>query len=240
MTSLRTRFAPNNGSSPPRSAPIPSPARVPHESWPPQPDSDRPSSCSPVNIAMAAPAAAHKISTYPVLMQLGPLAEMRPQIVTRRQDGQRDRKVNNQEMERYVSTSVESGGGSKHRRQRASYEPSGSDQHSIGIVDNALGSVCRSAASHTDRESLGDVLGNRQQLRHGIERPCAIILIQAGDDDALSHVRHLVAHRHEFHVEELRLRQCRSPACVRQASRESRSRSDTSCDLIFISLWLTM
>ena len=61
------------------------------------------------------------------------------------------------------------------------------------------------ATTNADGEGFRNVFGNGKKLRHGIERPCAIILIESGDDHALPEVGHLVAHRHQFEIEELRL-----------------------------------
>src|SRR5215471_5518391 len=61
------------------------------------------------------------------------------------------------------------------------------------------------AADDADRQRLGDVLGDRQQLRHGLERPPAVVLVEPGDDDALAHARELLAHVHELGAEELPL-----------------------------------
>ena len=48
--------------------------------------------------------------------------------------------------------------------------------------------VGRVAAHHADRQRLGDVLGDRQQLRHRLERLAEVVLVEAGDDDALAAV----------------------------------------------------
>jgi hypothetical protein len=63
--------------------------------------------------------------------------------------------------------------------------------------------VGRIAANHADGEGLGDVLGDRQQLRHRFERPAQIVLIQAGDDDPLAAIGERVTGRREIEVEEL-------------------------------------
>jgi hypothetical protein len=63
--------------------------------------------------------------------------------------------------------------------------------------------VRRIAADHADGERLGDVLGNRQQLRHRLERTAEVVLIEAGDDDALAAVGQRRARRRQVGVEEL-------------------------------------
>src|ERR1041385_6054064 len=69
----------------------------------------------------------------------------------------------------------------------------------------SIGPIGGRAADDADRQRLGDVLGDRQQLRHGLERPPAVILVEPGDDDALAHARELLAHGHELGAEELPL-----------------------------------
>ena len=65
--------------------------------------------------------------------------------------------------------------------------------------------IGRVAAHHADRQRLGDVLRDRQQLRHRLERPPEKILVEAGDNDALALVRQRVAHQGQIVVEELPL-----------------------------------
>jgi len=77
------------------------------------------------------------------------------------------------------------------------------EQHAVTTRDQALRVVGGIAAHHADRERLGDVLGNRQQLRHRFERLAEIILVEAGDDDALTLIRKLVTDRGQILVEEL-------------------------------------
>src|SRR5262245_31407756 len=60
-------------------------------------------------------------------------------------------------------------------------------------------------ADDADRERLGDVFGDRQQLRHGLERPCEVILVQAGHDHPLAHAGQLLHHVHEALAQELAL-----------------------------------
>src|SRR6185503_4162710 len=61
------------------------------------------------------------------------------------------------------------------------------------------------AADDADRQRLRDVLGDREQLRHGLERLRLIVLVQPGDDDALAHARELLAHVHQLRAQELAL-----------------------------------
>src|SRR5438094_323020 len=56
-----------------------------------------------------------------------------------------------------------------------------------------------------DGERLGDVFGNREQLRHRLEGTPEIILIEAGDDDPLAAIRERIARPRETRVEELPL-----------------------------------
>ena len=49
--------------------------------------------------------------------------------------------------------------------------------------DDALGLVRGIAAPHADREGLGDVLGDREQLRHGLERLAQVVGIEPRDDE---------------------------------------------------------
>ncbi len=63
--------------------------------------------------------------------------------------------------------------------------------------------VGRGAADHADGERLGDVLGDRQQLRHRLERLAEIVLVEAGDDDALALIGERVADRRQLGIEEL-------------------------------------
>jgi len=63
--------------------------------------------------------------------------------------------------------------------------------------------VCRGTASNTDRESLCNVFRDGEQLGHGIERLCAIVLIEPGYDHPLSNIGHLVAHCDQVEIKKL-------------------------------------
>src|SRR5437667_2124988 len=79
------------------------------------------------------------------------------------------------------------------------------NQHPVAAVDQTLRMVRRLATHDTDRQRLGDVLGNRQQLRHRVERAAEIILIQTRHDQAPPPVRQRVAHHRQAGIEELSL-----------------------------------
>ena len=77
------------------------------------------------------------------------------------------------------------------------------DQHAIAAGDEPLCVIRRVTADDADGERLGDVLGDRQQLRHRLERASKEILIQPGDDDPLAAIREGVARSWQVLVEEL-------------------------------------
>src|SRR5262249_14326452 len=77
------------------------------------------------------------------------------------------------------------------------------DDHAAALLDLAIGAIGRRAAHHADRQRLGDVLGDREQLRHGLERHAAVVLIEAGHDHALPLACQRLAHLHEIRPEEL-------------------------------------
>jgi hypothetical protein len=79
------------------------------------------------------------------------------------------------------------------------------DKNALGIVYGSLGPVRRSAASYTDSERFRDVLGDREQLGNGIKGTATVILIQAGHDDALSHIREPIADNNQLEIEKLGL-----------------------------------
>ena len=74
--------------------------------------------------------------------------------------------------------------GGSSARQRASYWPGAADDHAVLGGDEALRAVGGRAAAHADRERLVDVLGDRHELGHRLERPAAVVLVEAGHDDA--------------------------------------------------------
>jgi hypothetical protein len=63
--------------------------------------------------------------------------------------------------------------------------------------------IRRLAALHADSVRLGDVFGNRKQLRHGLPGLSGIVLIQAGDDHAHAFHRQFVHHGNQIVVKEL-------------------------------------
>ena len=79
------------------------------------------------------------------------------------------------------------------------------DQHAVAAGHEALRMVRRIAADHADGERLGDVLRDGQQLRHRIERPSEVVLVEAGDNHALAPVGERVARGRQVRVEELSL-----------------------------------
>ena len=82
-------------------------------------------------------------------------------------------------------------------------EARGADQHAVAAGDQPLRVVGRVAADHADGVGLGDVLGDRQQLRHRLERLAQVVLVEAGDDHPLAAVGQRVADRRQVLVEEL-------------------------------------
>src|SRR5437763_6960549 len=81
----------------------------------------------------------------------------------------------------------------------------GADEDAVAAGDEALRVVRRIAADDADGERLGDVFGNREQLRHRLEGTPEIILIEAGDDDPLAAIRERIARPRQTRVEELPL-----------------------------------
>src|SRR6188472_2240768 len=53
-------------------------------------------------------------------------------------------------------------------------------QHPVAAGDEPLRMVRGIAAHHADRQGLGDVLGDREQLRHRLEGTAQVILIETG------------------------------------------------------------
>src|SRR5690348_13777343 len=80
-----------------------------------------------------------------------------------------------------------------------------SHQDPLTARDEPLGVIGRRAAHHADRQGLGDVLRNREQLRHRLERLAEVILVQAGDDDALALIGERRADGWQLDIEELPL-----------------------------------
>ncbi len=46
----------------------------------------------------------------------------------------------------------------------------------------------RITALHADGQRLGDLVGHREQLRHGMERASQVIRVESGDQDALADI----------------------------------------------------
>src|SRR5690349_3408615 len=72
-----------------------------------------------------------------------------------------------------------------------------------GARDLAIRAIRRAAAHHADGQRLRDVLGDREQLRHGFERLARVVLVEPGDDHAFPAARELLAHAHQVGAEEL-------------------------------------
>ena len=77
------------------------------------------------------------------------------------------------------------------------------EQHAIAARHETLRVVGRIAAHHADRQRLGDVLRDREQLRHRLERLAEIVLVESGHDDAFAAVRQLVDDGRQVLIEEL-------------------------------------
>src|SRR5262249_42051064 len=77
--------------------------------------------------------------------------------------------------------------------------------HAAAALDLSVGPVGRSAADHSDGERLRNVFRDREQLRHGLERPRQVVLVEPGHDDALAHAREFLAHAHQRGPQELAL-----------------------------------
>ena len=77
------------------------------------------------------------------------------------------------------------------------------EQHAVLAGDEPLRVVGRVPADHADGVGLGDVLGDRQQLRHRLERLAQVILVEPGDDHAHAAIGQRAAHRGQILVEEL-------------------------------------
>src|SRR5262245_56978483 len=59
----------------------------------------------------------------------------------------------------------------------------GAHQHAVAARDEPLSMVGRIATHDTDGQRLGDVLRDREQLRHRLKRAAEIVLIEPRDDD---------------------------------------------------------
>jgi hypothetical protein len=81
--------------------------------------------------------------------------------------------------------------------------PASADKEPVAVFDQSLRPIRGRPAANADCESFRDVFGHRQQLRHRIEWPAPVILVQPGNNDAFAGIRKSVAHRDEIHIEEL-------------------------------------
>src|SRR6516225_1760247 len=79
------------------------------------------------------------------------------------------------------------------------------DQHAPAAAHLAVGAVGGATAHHADGEGLGDVLRDGEQVRHGLERPPRVVLVEPGHDHALAAARQALAHPHQVGTEELAL-----------------------------------
>src|SRR5215831_14389761 len=79
------------------------------------------------------------------------------------------------------------------------------DHHASRAADLAVGAIGRLATNDTDRQRLGDVLGDREQIGHRLEGLALVVLVEPGHDHALAPARELVDHRQQVAAEELAL-----------------------------------
>jgi hypothetical protein len=79
------------------------------------------------------------------------------------------------------------------------------DEHALTARDEPLRVIGGRAADNADGEGLRDVLRDRQELRHRLERLAEIVLVEAGDDHALALIGERRAHRGQLLIEELPL-----------------------------------
>ncbi len=77
------------------------------------------------------------------------------------------------------------------------------EQDSLAAGNESLRMTRRVAADDANCMGLGDVLGNRQELRHGLERPTEVILIESRHDHPRASVRQRVADGRQPDIEEL-------------------------------------
>src|SRR5581483_10546614 len=82
-------------------------------------------------------------------------------------------------------------------------ETASADQHAVAARDEPLRVIRGIAADDANRQRLRDVFRDREELRHRLERPAQIILIEPRDDDPFAAIRQRVADRRQSHVEEL-------------------------------------
>ena len=113
-------------------------------------------------------------------------------------------------------------------------------QHAVGAVHQPLRVIGGIAAHHADRARLGDVLGDRQQLRHRLERLAEIILVEAGDDHAHAARGQLGGDVRQLRIEELAFVDARPLRCRAAPSPAARPRSCALSDGMRSSLCDTM
>ena len=91
-------------------------------------------------------------------------------------------------------------------------------------------------ALHADGQRLVDVLGHGQDLRHGLEGPAHVVLVEAGHDHAHAAVGERRSPPARARRRRTAPRRCRRPPCGRSTLLAgSRRASATTCDGIFMS-----
>lgn len=75
--------------------------------------------------------------------------------------------------------------------------------NAIGMVRLALCPICWISAHDADGQCLGNVLSDRQKLRHRLKWFASVVLIQSRDDYALALVRKQFTGVYEIGFEEL-------------------------------------
>src|SRR5262245_55831481 len=78
-----------------------------------------------------------------------------------------------------------------------------SEQDAVTAWDEALRVIGWIAAHHTDRQCLGDVFRDGEELGHRFERLAEVILIESRHDDALPAIGQFVDHGWQLLIEEL-------------------------------------
>ena len=83
--------------------------------------------------------------------------------------------------------------------------PRGADDDPFPRGDEALRAARGRAAEDADRARLDDLLGESHEGGHRLERPAEVVLVEAGDDDALAEVGQACRDLDDSGVEELGL-----------------------------------